>query len=80
LETTPAFSRAIVSTSAAHRGHHARLELRLRRINKESVSMVILVCFAMNSTSGELGTRPICPQGDEEVIAMRLKISDNFSQ
>jgi hypothetical protein len=46
---TPAFSSAIISPSAAHSGHHARLEFRLRRINKESVSIVIFVCFAIRA-------------------------------
>jgi hypothetical protein len=42
-------SSTIVSTSAAHSGHHARLELRLRTISKESVSILIVVCFAIES-------------------------------
>jgi hypothetical protein len=49
FEITPTSFIAIISTSAAHRGHHARTELRPRRISKESVSMVIFVCFAMET-------------------------------
>src|ERR1700722_17539036 len=47
FDMTPRFSSAMVSPSVLHRGHQAQLEFRPRKINKESVSMVILVCFAM---------------------------------
>jgi hypothetical protein len=43
----PVFSNAIISPSAAHRGHHARVEFPRRRMSKELVSIVIFVCFAM---------------------------------
>jgi hypothetical protein len=41
------FSGAIISISAAHSGHHARVEPRLRMINKESFSILIVVYFAI---------------------------------
>jgi hypothetical protein len=46
---TPTLSSAITSLSVAHSGHHARLEFRLRRINKESVSIVIFIRFAITA-------------------------------
>src|SRR6516164_7440006 len=49
FEITPVFSSAIISPWAAHRGHHAGLEFRPRRTNKESVAIVIFVCFTMSS-------------------------------
>ncbi len=49
FEMTPTLSSAITSLSVAHSGHHARLELRPRRINKESVSIVIFVRFAITA-------------------------------
>jgi len=48
LKITRIFSRLIISPSDAHRGHHARVEFTPRRINKEAVSIVIFVCFAMS--------------------------------
>jgi hypothetical protein len=53
---TPAFSSAIISPSAAQSGHHARLEFRPRRINNESVSIVIFVCFAIRPLLSETGS------------------------
>src|SRR6267154_4573350 len=47
LEIAPVFSTAIMSPSAAHCGHQARREIRPCRINKELVSTVIVVCFAI---------------------------------
>jgi hypothetical protein len=43
------FSRAIISASVPHSGHQARLELRPRSINSESLSIVIFVCFAIGA-------------------------------
>jgi hypothetical protein len=51
FEISPASSSAIISPSTAHIGHLACLELRPRRINKESVSIVIFVFFAINLLS-----------------------------
>jgi hypothetical protein len=57
---------------------------RLRRINKESVSIVIVVCFAIKNLLSETGrvlkTSAACPRGGEEVLTNALKVSDNFSQ
>ena len=44
-------SKAIISVSAWHSGHQARVELRPRSINKESVSIVTFVCFAISLLS-----------------------------
>ena len=49
------FSIAIISPSAAQSGHHPRLELRVRRMNKESVSIVIFVCFAIRNLLSKTG-------------------------
>ncbi len=53
---TAAVSSAITSPSAAQVGHHARLLVRPRRINTESVSIVIVVRFAMGGLLSQ------CPQ------------------
>jgi DNA-binding winged helix-turn-helix (wHTH) protein len=37
-----------ISTSARHAGHHITFEFPARRISKEVVSMVIVVCFILN--------------------------------
>jgi hypothetical protein len=38
-----------ISTSAPHAGHHITVEFPARRISKEVVSMVIVVCFILNA-------------------------------
>jgi hypothetical protein len=53
-EFAPVPSSAIVSTSASHTGHHALRKLRLWSTNKDLVSMVIVVCFAMGSAPASL--------------------------
>lgn len=57
LEIAPVFSTAIMSSSAAHCGHQARREIRPCSINKELVSMVIVVCFAIGLPSAGLRDR-----------------------
>src|SRR5713101_2997482 len=46
-EITPRVSSATISASAAHNGHQACKELRPLRTSKVSVSIVILVFFAI---------------------------------
>jgi hypothetical protein len=42
-------SRAIISLFVAQTEHHARVIVRPRIMTKDSVSIVIFVCFAMTS-------------------------------
>jgi hypothetical protein len=76
-------SKAIISASAPQRGHQARLELRPRRTNSDSLSNVIFVCFAIETC---LLKQPTCETSADctkqacEVLTKGLKISDNFSQ
>jgi hypothetical protein len=60
FKVTETVSSAITSLSAAQVGHHARLLLRLRRINRESISIVIVVRFAMSGLLAE--TSAACQQ------------------
>jgi hypothetical protein len=49
FEITPTSLSGIISASASHCGHQAQCEFRRRRTNRESVSIVILVRFAIAS-------------------------------
>src|SRR5277367_5197896 len=90
FETTAVLSRATISTSERHCGHHARIEVRPCRTRSDSVSMVIFVCFAITFA---LDTRPracaasapvkqgaSCSRWRRKVLRGALKTSDKFSQ
>ena len=47
FDTTAVLSRATISSSDPHCGHHARIEVCPCRTRRDSVSMVIFVCFAI---------------------------------
>jgi hypothetical protein len=48
FEITPTPSSGIISVSAPHCSHQARTEVRPRKISRDSVSIVIFVCFVMS--------------------------------
>ncbi len=72
-EITPRVSSATISASAAHNGHQACKELRPRRTSKVSVSIVILVFFAMaahaSPTLGQSSPHPALG-GSEKSLQM----------
>jgi hypothetical protein len=85
FETTPMSFSGIISTSKQHCGHQALSGLRPRRTKSESVSIDILVNFAIaltfaspeNLLTGEQDGS--LPEWSRKVLSSAMNISDDFS-
>lgn len=85
FETTPTSSSGIISASALHCGHQTRSDFRPRRTRSESVSIVILVRFAIVPALARPENRlpgkheGSLPEWRREVLWSGVIISDDFS-
>jgi hypothetical protein len=86
FETTATSFSGIISTSTPHCGHQARSDFRPLRTRSESVSIVILVRFAIGHAFVHLGKRLLgkqessLPESRGEVLTIAMIISDDFSR